>query len=223
MKHVLAFNASPRKTGNTSHLLDRFTAGAESGGAETEVIRPDEIDLEFCTGCLRCNVLKRCSISGDSWSDLAEKILQADILVVAAPVYFHHLPAAMKKVIDRFRSFIHVQITETGLRHTPRQTWKKDFVLILTMGSPDPSEAAPVIDLFRFMTSMLGQGNSLHVITATRLAVVRQVIRSEEELEKLYGKLELPPRLAAGDYERNQQLLEECEELAKKLTITLRL
>jgi hypothetical protein len=75
--------------------------------------------------------------------------------------------------LDRFRPFNHVQITETGLEHTPWQEWKKDFVLLLTMGSPDPSDAKPVIDLFDFVKSILGHGNKLHVITATRVAVAR--------------------------------------------------
>jgi len=194
--------------------------GAGENQAETEVLHPHRLDLKYCTGCLRCNLLKKCSVSGDDWSELSGKILDADVLVFAAPVYFHHVPAPVKTMLDRFRSFIHVQITETGLKHTPWHSWKKDFVLILSMGSSDAVDAEPVIELFRFMTSILGENNRLHVITATRLAVVKQVIKSEDELKELYGKMQLSPGLAPGDFHRNQELMEACRKLGAKLSKT---
>ena len=216
--NILAFNGSPRPTGNTSHLLEKFVEGARKGSVETEIIYPHKLNLDFCTGCLRCNILRRCSIAGDEWSEISDKILKADVLVFAAPVYFHHVPAPMKSMLDRFRSFIHVQITETGLNHTPWQEWNKDFVLILSMGSSDATDADPVIDLFKFMTSILGAGNRLHVITATRLAVIRQVIRNEDELSDLYQKLKLNPQLASVDFQRNKELLKECWKLGAKIS-----
>ena len=217
---ILAFNGSPRPTGNSSHLLESFLEGARGSSAETEVVHSHLADLDYCTGCLRCNVLKRCSVTSDGWSGLSAKILDADVLVFAAPVYFHHLPAAMKKMMDRFRSFVHVQITETGLEHTPWQRWDKDFVLLLSMGSPDPGEAEPVIDLFRFITTILGSKNRLHVITATRMAVIKQVIKSEQELNDLYVRLKLPGDLARADYMRNRKILEECRNLGSHLAAT---
>lgn len=163
-------------------------------------------------------MLKRCSLSGDDWADLSEKILAAEVLVFAAPVYFHHVPAPMKNILDRFRSFIHVQISEFGLIHTPWHTWNKHFVLILPMGSSDAADADPVIDLFRFMTSILGENNKLHVITATRLAVIKQILKSEEELKTLYGKMNLHEPLAPVDFERNKELLEACNKLGQELS-----
>ena len=121
-------------------------------------------------------------------------------------------------VIDRFRSFHHVQITEEGLIHTPWQEWKKDFVLILTMGTPDPVDAKPIIELFQFMTELLGSDNKLHVITATRLAVVKQVVKTEDELSALYEKLLLPVNLVTPDHLHNRELLNRCRELGKKLS-----
>lgn len=219
MKKILAFNGSPRPAGNTSLLLQRFLEGAGEHTSHTEAVNCQQLNLEYCHGCLRCNVLQRCSISGDDWKDLSEKILESDVLVFASPVYFHHLPAPLKKVIDRFRSFNHVQITEKGLVHTPWQVWKKDFVLILTMGSPDPVDAEPIVDLFRFITSVLGPENRLHIITANRLAVVKQVIKSEDELAALYLKLKLPAHLVRADYEKNRTLLEECRKLGADLSV----
>jgi putative NADPH-quinone reductase len=218
MRKILAFNGSPRPHGNTSYLLEQFMEGAGLHSESLEVIRPHEINMEHCHGCLRCNVLRRCSISGDDWEQISSKIIEADILVFASPIYFHHLPGPLKVLLDRFRSFNHVQITESGLKHTPWHEWNKDFVLLLCMGSPDDSDAGPVIDLFRFVTSILGTGNRLHVIKATRLALAKQVIRDIDELRILYEKLKLPADLAAKDHDRNKKVLAECKRLGTELS-----
>jgi putative NADPH-quinone reductase len=218
MKKILAFNGSPRKTGNTSTMLKQFIEGANHHKAHTEIVDVGDIHLEYCRGCLRCNVLGHCAINGDEWEKISHKIEEADVLIFASPVYFHHVTAPMKKLIDRFRSFIHVQVTQTGLIHTPRKIWTKDFVLLLSMGSSDTIDAQPIIDLFRFMINILGSGNKLHVISATRLAVVHQLLKSKEELSQLYEKMNIPVHLAAADYDTNQETLALCYTLGKKLT-----
>ena len=129
-----------------------------------------------------------------------------------------HLPASLKRVLDRFRSFANVQITETGLIHTPYQQWKKDFVLILGMGSPEPSDAQPVIDLFKYVCSIMGPENRLHVITGTRLAMVNHVIKTEDELSDLYRKMKLPEHLVKEDFRKNRELLGQCYELGRTLS-----
>ena len=192
--------------------------GAAENSDALEILRSHELKIDHCAGCLRCNILKRCSLHGDEWEGIAEKIEQADVLVFAAPVYFHHVPGPMKVMLDRFRSFIHVQMTPTGLIYTPHKKWKKDFVLILTMGSSDVSDADPIIELFEFIRTMLGAGNNLHVITATRLGVIRQVIKTEEELRLLYEKLKLPVEQASEDAVRNLELLDECRQLGVRLS-----
>jgi len=199
-------------------MLKEFVRGAELGESNIEVIKADELRIKNCTGCLRCNILKKCSVGGDDWADLSQKILKADILVFASPIYFHHVTAPLKMIIDRFRSFVHVQITETGLIHTPWEEWNKDFVLILPMGSSDDVDANPVIELFEYMCKILGSKNRLHVIKGTRLAVNKHIIKTKAELEVLYPKMKLPGELAGVDAEKNVELLGECFELGERLS-----
>ena len=219
MKKVLAFNGSPRKTGNSSVMLQYFLEGVKEASGSHEIVHAGEIHLDYCKGCLRCNVLGRCSNEKDDWKMLSEKLLNSDIIVFASPIYFHHLTASLKKIIDRFRSFVQVQITETGLRHTPWHAWNKDFVLLLSMGSSDDIDARPVIDLFEYITQILGNKNRLHVITATRLAVTGQLLKTPDELEALYAKLILPQQLASADAEKNRETVDRCYRLGKELTL----
>jgi multimeric flavodoxin WrbA len=215
--NILAFNGSPRRAGNTAHLLREFLRGAQDAGARAEELAAEELNLKYCRGCLRCNVLKRCAITGDDWPEISAKILAADVLVFASPIYFHHLTAPLKKLLDRFRSFIHVQITEQGLRHTPWQPWQKQIVLLLSLGSSNDDDAQPIRDLFNFLESVLGAGISVSSITGTRLAVVKQVAMDAGQLRALYPKIGLPEKLAEEDYKKNQALLRKCYALGRTL------
>lgn len=215
--NIVAFNGSPRRKGNTSLLLHELLRGAHDAGAQTEEIIAENLNLKYCRGCLRCNRLQRCSIQDDDWQVLSQKIIAADVLVFASPVYFHHLTASLKKILDRFRSFIHVQITETGLKHTPWHSWQKQFVLVLSLGSSVDDDARPIIDLFMFLTAMLGPANRLTPIVGTRLAVINQVLMTKDQLRALYPKLKLPGALADVDYERNKMLVQRCYHLGREL------
>ena len=217
--NILSLNGSPRRKGNTSLLLEELLRGARDYAAPVEEIIAEEVNLKYCKGCLRCNLIKRCAMKGDDWETLSSKILRADVLIFASPIYFHHLTAPLKKILDRFRSFLHVQITEHGLKHTPWHEWEKQFVLLLCLGSSADTDAQPAIDLFKYITTILGPDNKLNSIVGTRLAVTNQVKMTVEELFDLYPKLGLTPHLAEQDYHRNQMLLKKCYDLGKELLI----
>jgi NAD(P)H-dependent FMN reductase len=214
---ILAMNGSPRRKGNTSLMLAELQRGAEESGAAYEEIIADQVNLEFCAGCLRCNLIKRCAIRGDEWPELSEKIINADVIVFASPVYFHHVTASLKKIIDRFRSFLHVQMTGTDLIHTPWHEWKKHFVLVLSLGNAVTDDARPVVDLMKFMVELLGPGNRLTTIIGTGLGRVKQVTMNEEELRQFYIKIKMPEHLASVHHKRNRELLQDCYDLGKKL------
>ncbi|OFX88848.1 MAG: hypothetical protein A2W99_05110 [Bacteroidetes bacterium GWF2_33_16] len=218
MKKVLVLDGSTRKQGNTSILIDHFLKGAKVNSDFIEHVIAKDLKIDYCNGCLRCNLIKRCSISGDDWAELSQKIAEANVLVFASPIYFHYVTAPLKKIIDRFRSLVHVQITEQAVKHTPWQKWNKDFVLLLSMGSSDDIDAQPVVDLFEYMKEVMGEENRLHVIKATRLAVIKQITKNEDELHQLYTKLNIPKYLAKEDVIKNNRILENCFELGKNLT-----
>ena len=217
---ILALNGSPRRNGNTSAMLAQLRRGAEENGAIYEEFIADQLNLQYCTGCLRCNLIKRCSIKNDDWPSLSERIPDADVLVFATPVYFHHVSAALKKVIDRFRSFMHVQMTETGLIHTPWRQWQKHFVLVLSLGHQTEDDAQPVIDLMKFMIEVLGTQNRLTTIIGTGLGKAGQVTMNQSELLGFYKKIQMPEHLAEPHFQRNQALLERCYQLGKSIGAT---
>jgi len=216
---ILAFKASPRQRANSSQLLNAFLDGVDEVGAQFEIIDINQLNLRNCQGCLKCNLLKRCVIRNDDWQLISQKIIQSKTIVFATPIYFHHFPAKLKTLIDRFRSFLHIQILENDLKHTPWIDWEKRFILLLALGSPLTDDAQPVIDRFHFICNTLGPENELEILIGTRLAVKNQILMNEEELRDLYGKLKIPTHLAEIDFKRNKELLDQCYALGIRVAM----
>jgi len=68
------------------------------------------------------------------------------------------------------------------------------------------------------MKEVMGEENRLHVIKATRLAVIKQITKTEDELLQLYKKLSIPEYLVKGDVKKNNLIIQECVNLGAKLT-----
>ncbi len=100
MKHVLILSASPRKGGNSDLLCDEFLRGALEAGHQVEKVRLSEKKVGFCSACYACRKLGRC-VQEDDANALVEKMLAADVIVLATPVYFYSMDAQLKALIDR--------------------------------------------------------------------------------------------------------------------------
>ena len=101
MKRVLILSGSPRKGGNSDILCDEFMRGAIEAGNAVEKIRVTEKKIAPCTGCYFCrNNGGRCALN-DDMTDILQKIIDCDVLVLSSPVYFYSICAQLKAVIDR--------------------------------------------------------------------------------------------------------------------------
>jgi multimeric flavodoxin WrbA len=100
-KKVLIVSASPRKGGNSDLLCDQFLRGAEEAGNQAEKIFLRDKKINYCTGCGTCfNEGKGC-IQKDDMKNILEKMVAADVIVMATPVYFYTMNGQMKTFIDR--------------------------------------------------------------------------------------------------------------------------
>ncbi len=100
-KNILIISASPRKNGNSDILCDEFMKGARDAGHEVEKIRLSETDIKYCTGCCTCIGKPGACVLQDDMNDILAKILAADVMVLASPVYFRSFNGQMKTFIDR--------------------------------------------------------------------------------------------------------------------------
>ncbi|MFZ0011304.1 MAG: flavodoxin family protein [Halobacteriota archaeon] len=107
---ILGINGSPRgKNSRTLKLVDAVLDGARQRGAETELVDIGTLDVRYCLGCQVCYAEGEC-VQEDDLSDLWEKMMRADGIVLGSPVYINGVTAQLKTVIDRLADAIHCQM-----------------------------------------------------------------------------------------------------------------
>jgi multimeric flavodoxin WrbA len=99
---ILAIAGSPRRNGNTDTLLEQAIAGARSAGAEVDHVVLSRLNVAPCIECNRCFKTGRCAVL-DDYQSLYDKTLEADGIILAAPIFFMNLSAQAKAFIDRFQ------------------------------------------------------------------------------------------------------------------------
>ncbi len=82
-------------------MLSVVLGELERLGAETEAVNVCRMNIRPCTSCRTCVTTGRCSIDDDMTRIIVPKLLSADIVVVATPVYFNNVSACTKAFIDR--------------------------------------------------------------------------------------------------------------------------
>ena len=97
---ILGIWGSPRRSGNTEILLDALLNGAAQDGAEVEKIALRELKISPCLEIYHCIKDGTCPIK-DDMRDLYPKLLAADVVVLASPVFFYGLTAQAKALVDR--------------------------------------------------------------------------------------------------------------------------
>jgi len=97
---VLGIMGSPRIKGNADLLLDEALSGAKSQGAEVEKIVVDKLKISPCKEYLGCFRDGNCVIR-DDMDGIYTKLLEADVVILASPMFFYGVSAQAKALIDR--------------------------------------------------------------------------------------------------------------------------
>lgn len=154
MKKVLILSGSPRKGGNSDLLCDEFLKGAKESGNEALKIRVAEKKIGYCRGCYACkNTGGTCAIK-DDMAEILPKIIDADVIVLASPVYFYSIDAQLKTLIDR-----------TVARWT--EVKNKEFYYIMTAADAEIESMETTLACFRGYADCVNGAKEKGVIYAT--------------------------------------------------------
>lgn len=134
-KKVLILSGSPRKNGNSDILCNEFMKGATESGNEVEKIRVTEKKIGFCRACYACKGTGVCAIK-DDMAEILQKMIDADVIVLASPVYFYSIDAQLKALIDR-----------TVARWL--EVKNKEFYYIVTAADGENESAKTTVECFR--------------------------------------------------------------------------
>lgn len=150
-KKVLILSGSPRKDGNSDILCDEFAKGAEASDNTVEKIRVAEKNIDFCRACYYCTKSNgECAIK-DDMAEVLQKMIDADVIVFASPVYFYSIDAQLKALIDR-----------TVARWT--EVKNKEFYYIMTAADSDKRAMETTLSCFRGYADCVNGAKEMGVI-----------------------------------------------------------
>lgn len=134
MSRIVVLVGSRRKGGNTDLLVQSFVEGASKGNI-VDVVSVADYIVNPCIGCNSCFAREghKC-FQDDDMNEIYDKLLLADIVVVASPVYFYGISAELKAIVDRL--------------HTPmRNEFKIKKLALLLVGAATLPELFDAIKL----------------------------------------------------------------------------
>jgi multimeric flavodoxin WrbA len=103
---ALGLQGSPNYQGSTAYLLKQFMAEMDAQGIQTRTIDVAKKNILPCQGCRYCEKKGVCVIGDDDMANEIYPILRdADIIVMASPVFFYSVPSQLKALIDRTQAF----------------------------------------------------------------------------------------------------------------------
>lgn len=154
MKKVLILSGSPRKGGNSDILCDRFAKGAAEAGNAVEKIRVADKKIGYCHACYYCRDHAGACAIKDDMAEVLQKMIDADVIVLASPVYFYSIDAQLKAVIDR-----------TVARWL--EVKSKEFYYIATCADSEKSATLTTLDCFRGYADCVQGAKEMGVIYGT--------------------------------------------------------
>ena len=177
MKKILILNGSPRLNGNTSALIEEFTKGAKLN--ENEIIKfdLDRMNIHCCKGCLKGgkNPDSPCS-QKDDMDKIYPYYKEADIVVLASPMYYWAFSSQLKMIIDRLFA-----VTEIDPNY--KTPYKECFMLTAAEGN-DENNSKPVIEYYKYLLNYLGWKDLGHLIVGGVLNIGD--IKGNEESAKAF-------------------------------------
>lgn len=124
---ILVLNGSPRKNGNTKQMITAFSEGATSVGHSVDVV---DVCYKNIAGCLACEY---CHTNGsgvcirkDDMEEIYALLKEAEMLILASPIYYHGITGQLKCCIDRLYAIAYPK--------KPRQL--KKAAMFLSSGDP---------------------------------------------------------------------------------------
>ena len=138
---IVSLLSSPRTEGNSSTIARHFLKTAKGLGAEITTYELNKLTYRGCQGCYACKTkLDICGLKDDLTEVLAA-VKDADVVLLASPVYFGEISSQLKGFIDRTFSYL---VPDYRTNPQPSRLTPKKLVFVLTQGHPDEQVFADI-------------------------------------------------------------------------------
>ena len=173
MKKVLIISTSLRRNSNSDYIAREFERGAKDAGNEVEFVSLIGKKIDFCIGCLSCQLTQECVIKDDA-NEIAEKVKNADVVVYATPVYYYEMSGQMKTLIDRMNCLF------------PSDYKFRDVYLLAASAEDEESAMDGAVKGVQGWVDCFEKANLAGVIRGTGLTETGEAKKDEEILKKAY-------------------------------------
>lgn len=173
MKKVLIISTSLRRNSNSDYIAREFERGAKDAGNEVEFVSLIGKKIDFCIGCLTCQLTQECVIKDDA-NEIAEKVKNADVVVYATPVYYYEMSGQMKTLIDRMNCLF------------PSDYKFRDVYLLAASAEDEESAMDGAVKGVQGWVDCFEKANLASVIRGTGLTETGEAKKDEEILKKAY-------------------------------------
>lgn len=99
--NILIINASPRRHGLISRMLDIMEDEAGQCGHTVNQVLISKLQFRPCVGCMHCRTHEKCCLPEDDAVHTLDLIKSADVLVVGSPCYWGNMNGHLKMLFDR--------------------------------------------------------------------------------------------------------------------------
>lgn len=180
---IVSLLGSPRSKSNSSAIAHHFLQTAAGLGAETRSFELNRLNYRGCQGCYLCKTqLDRCALQ-DDLSEVLAAVTEADLVVLASPVYYGDISSQLKGFMDRTFSYL---VPDYRTNPQPSRLAPKKLVMVLTQGQPDEAAFADIFP--RYQGFLKWQGfQDIQLIRACGIGpgsddtVPEQILRLTEE------------------------------------------
>ena len=183
---------SPRQNSNSAAIANRFTETAASLGAKVDTVVLNQLNYRGCQGCLACKTKSDKCVLEDDLAGVLESLKNADIVVMAMPVYCSDIPGQVKCFIDRTFSYLTPDYRSAG--NPSRVPLGKKLVFILTQGAPMDELFADIPRRYQdFLKRSMGFGDTylirgVGVGGGGAVGVPDQYLQQAEEIARSIAK-----------------------------------
>jgi multimeric flavodoxin WrbA len=177
---MVAVLGSPRVNGNSAFLAERFLDTARKLGAETRSFALNTLVYRGCQACRACKKSSEVCVLKDAVTEILVAVRDADVIVLASPVYFGDISGQMKLFVDRTYCFLTPDF-HSNPQHS-RLSPGKTVVLILTQGLPD-TVFADVFSRYEWVMKFIGI-DRVHLIRGCDLAKKDDVGKHKDLLKQ---------------------------------------
>lgn len=134
-KRMMAIMGSPRRGGTVDSMMNLAVEEAKKAGYRVDVFYLYDLKLEYCKGCMGCKKSGVCVLKDDI-GRIRNSLLECDVAVLAAPVYFANVPAVVKNLFDRLVGAVMDDNDSPIPKH--RLSRRQKYVLMTACNTPFP-------------------------------------------------------------------------------------